>query len=161
MNLEIQQIGTQVVGFLILLWILRRFAWGPLFQVLEERRARIAREIAEVEGLKAELGRLEADYKTRLADLDAQARQRLLEAVEEGRRVSREIQEKAREDAAKTIERARQSLELEITAARTHLHDEVVTLALMAAERVIRERLDDAKHRQVVADFIAQVERVT
>ncbi len=160
MTLDIQQILTQIAGFLVLLWLLRRFAWPQLFQVLEARRERIAAEMADLDRQKADLARLEADYKTRLAELDAQARQRLLEAVEEGRRVSREIQEKAREDAAKTIERARQGLELEVTAARAHLHDEVVTLALRAAERVIRERLDDAKHRALVADFITQVERV-
>lgn len=160
MEIELQQVLTQLAGFLIFLWLMKRFAWRPLLELLDERRRRIQAEFDESARIKTELAALEQAYAARWAEIESQARQRLQEAIQEGQRVGREIQEKARQDTAKTLERARQSFALEVETARARLQDEVVTLALMAAERVIQERLDEPKHRQLVADFIRQVERV-
>jgi len=98
LNLEIQQILTQALGFLILLFILKKIAWKPLLSLLDERREKISSEFQTIERTKSELSRLEQDYKARLADIDAQARQRIQEAISEGQRISVEIQEKAREE---------------------------------------------------------------
>ena len=58
MNLvDIRQVVTQILGFLLMVWILRRYAWGPVMSMLEARREKIAGEFKEADRLKAEAER--------------------------------------------------------------------------------------------------------
>ena len=86
--IDIRQVLTQILGFLLMVWILRRYAWGPLIGMLEARREKIAGEFKEVERLKSEAGELKARYDGELRTIEAQARQRITEAVAEGQRVA-------------------------------------------------------------------------
>lgn len=154
MNLEIQQILTQALGFLILLFLLKKFAWKPLLSLLDERREKISSEFRNIDRTKTELSRLEQDYKARLADIDTQARQRIQEAISEGQRISVEIQEKAREEARKSLNKAKENIEFEVAKARVEIRNQIATLAIKAAEKVIKEELTEERHMRLVTDFI-------
>lgn len=154
MNLEIQQILTQALGFLILLFILKKIAWKPLLSLLDERREKISSEFQAIEHTKSELSRLEQDYKARLADIDAQARQRIQEAISEGQRISVEIQEKAREESRNILNKAKENIELEVAKARVELRNQVAVLAIKAAEKLIKVELTEERHKRLVTEFI-------
>ena len=154
MNLEIQQILTQALGFLILLFILKKIAWKPLLSLLDERREKISSEFQNIESTKSELSRLELDYKSRLADIDAQARQRIQEAISEGQRIAVEIQEKAREESKNILNKAKENIELEVAKARVELRNQVAALAIKAAEKVIKVELTEERHKRLVTEFI-------
>ena len=154
MNLEIQQILTQALGFLILLFILKKIAWKPLLSLLDERREKITSEFQTIDRTKSELLRLEQDYKARLADIDAQARQRIQEAISEGQRISVEIQEKAREESKNILNKAKENIELEVAKARVELRNQVATLAIKAAEKLIKVELTEERHKRLVTEFI-------
>ena len=154
MNLEIQQILTQALGFLILLFILKKIAWKPLLSLLDERREKITSEFQTIDRTKSELLRLEQDYKARLADIDALARQRIQEAVSEGQRISVEIQEKAREESKNILNKAKENIELEVAKARVELRNQVATLAIKAAEKLIKVELTEERHKRLVTEFI-------
>jgi len=154
LNLEIQQILTQALGFLILLFILKKIAWKPLLSLLDERREKISSEFQTIERTKSELSRLEQDYKARLADIDAQARQRIQEAISEGQRISVEIQEKAREESKNILNKAKENIALEVAKARVELRNPVATLAIKAAEKLIKVELTEERHKRLVTEFI-------
>ena len=154
MNLEIQQILTQALGFLILLFILKKIAWKPLLSLLDERREKITSEFQTIDRTKSELLRLEQDYKARLADIDALARQRIQEAISEGQRISVEIQEKAREESKNILNKAKENIELEVAKARVELRNQVATLAIKAAEKLIKVELTEERHKRLVTEFI-------
>lgn len=160
MNLEIQQILTQALGFIILLFLLKKFAWKPLLSLLDERRDKIASEFNNIERVKTEIGRLENDYRSKLADIDAQARQKIQEAVLEGQRIAVELQEKAREDANKTLEKAKANIEIEVAKARAELRNQMTNIAIKAAEKILQEDLNDDRHKRLVMGFIENVESV-
>jgi len=160
LNLEIQQLLTHAVGFLILLWILKRFAWRPLLTLMEERKERIASEFRNIENTKAELARLENEYRTKLAEIDAQARAKIQEAINEGQRISMEIQEKAREEARKIIEKAKANIDLEVARARMELKNEMANLAIRAAEKILQEEIDEERHKRLVMNFLEEVEHI-
>ena len=160
MNLEIQQILTQALGFFILLFILKKFAWKPLLALLEERREKISLEFKNIEQVKSELSRLEEDYKAKLADIDTQARLKIQEAIAEAQRISIEIQEKSRDEAKKTLDKAKANIELEIAKARVDLRNQVASIAIKAAEKVLKEELNEEKHRRLVMGFIEDLEQV-
>ena len=149
---------TQVLGFLILLWVLRAFAWGPLIGLLEERRRKIAGEFEEAERRKADAQVLKARYEQDLKGIEAQARQRLLEAVTEGQRVAAEIKTQAHADAAARLARADEEIVHDQEKAREVLKQQVAVLSIRTAEKILREKLDDPAQRRLVERFIEEAD---
>jgi F-type H+-transporting ATPase subunit b len=149
---------TQVVGFLVLLWTLRAFAWGPLVGLLEERRARIAGEFAEGERRKAEADALRAKYEQELRGIDGQARQKLLEAVAEGQRVAAEIRNEAHTRATAHLARAEEEVQHEREKAREVLKRQVAALSVRTAEKILHEQIDEATQRRLVDRFIEEMD---
>jgi F-type H+-transporting ATPase subunit b len=158
MNLiDVRQVATQIVGFLLMVWILRRYAWGPLLGFLEARRQRIAAEFAAADRLKGEAEELKQRYQAELRTIDAHARQRLQEAVAEGQRVAAEIKAQAQQDAAHRIERAGEEIARERERAKELLKEHMVMLSMRAAEKILRQKLDDSTQRKLVGEFIEEV----
>jgi F-type H+-transporting ATPase subunit b len=149
---------TQVLGFMILLWVLRSLAWGPLIGLLEERRRKIAGEFAEAERRKADADVLKARYEQDLKGIEAQARQRILEAVTEGQRVAAEIKTQAHADATARLARADEEIVHEQQKAREVLKQQVAVLSIRTAEKILREKLDDPAQRRLVERFIDEVD---
>lgn len=153
----IQLLFTNIVAFLIFLFLLRKFAWGPLMSLLDARRERIKADYAAAAGKLGEAEQLRADYDAKLAEIKALERERLQEAVKRGEEISGRLQEEAKAKAGDFLGRAEAELEREVGAARLELRAQVVTLALGAAEKLMKEKLDDAKHRQLVENFIQEL----
>lgn len=159
MNLEWAQILTQAIGFLIALWVLKKFAWKPVSRLLEERRLRIASEFAKIEEEKKKLTDLFADYQAKLKEIDSLARQKILEAIQEGQKVALEIKENARTDAKEILKKAQFEVEQELAKAKVQLRDDVVNMTLAVTEKIIQEKLDETKNRKLIEQFISEVEK--
>jgi len=159
MNVEWQQILTHAVGFLIFVWILKRFAWGPLLGLMEERRNKIAGEFEEIDRQKAEVARVTAEYEARMKEIESERRARLVEAVDEGKKVAAEIKARTQDEVRAFHEKATADLQRDVDKAKVQLRDEMVEMTMTAAEKIIRERLDDAKHRELIGRFIDELER--
>lgn len=152
--IDVKLLLTQVLGFLLLVWILRRFAWGPIVAQLEARRQKIAGEFADAERRKAEADQLKLKYESELRTIEAQARARLNEAIAEGQKVAGEIKTQANQDAAARLQQAEDDVMRRREQAKEILKEQMVALSLKAAEKVIRMKLDDAGHRKLVAEFL-------
>jgi F-type H+-transporting ATPase subunit b len=151
-------VGTQIIGFLLTVWLVRRFAWAPLLKVLEERRQRIAAQFQEAERQQAEAAALKARMDQELRGIEAQARKRLQEAVAEGQRVAGEIRTQAQQEATQRIGRAEDEIAREREKAKELLKEHVVSLSVRAAEKILRREIDGPAQRKLVAEFIDQVE---
>ena len=88
MEFELQQVLTHAVGFLITVWILKRFAWGPLLGMMEERRNKIVGEFQQIEEEREKVAKLTAEYESRLRDIESERRDKLIEAAEEGKQIA-------------------------------------------------------------------------
>lgn len=158
MNLiDIRLVATQIIGFLLMLWLLRKFAWGPVLGLLEARRAKIVGAFDEAEKKNREALELKARYEQDLRGIDAQARQRLQEAVAEGQKVAAEIKAQAQTESAQRIERAGEEIAREREKAKELLKEHIISLATRAAEKILREELDDAAQRRLAGEFIDEV----
>lgn len=160
MELIWQEILTHVVGFTILLVLLKRLAWKPLLGLLDQRQATMQRGLDDVARAKREMEQLQSDYQQRIAAIEEEARGRLQAAVAEGRRMAMDIQEQARAQAQSILTKARDSMALEITQAKLELRDHVVELTLAACRKLLREQLDEAKDREMLLDFIQELNQV-
>jgi F-type H+-transporting ATPase subunit b len=160
MKIEISQILTHMVGFLVALAILRRYAWKPILGLLEERRQKIVDEFAAIEAKKAEAENLLRSYEERLRKIEEEARLRLNEAVAEGQAVAAQIKAHAQEDARKIVSRAKSELARDVAQARSQLKADMVAMTIGATERLLREKLDTEQHRKLVTRFLDEVEAV-
>ena len=158
-NIHLGEVFVQLVAFVIVFWILKILAWKPLLAALEARRAHIRRALEEIEASKKEIESLKAEYAAYLQKIEDAARVKIQEAVEEGRRIARDLQEKARTESQASFEKAKENLELEVAKARVTLRREIANLAIHATERVLREKMTDAKQEEKVIGIIEELEK--
>ena len=151
---ELGTIIWTLVTFVILFILLKRFAWGPLLQMLDEREKSV-RDSLEA----AERARAEADETLRRnQEILAGARRETQALLEQGRKESEtmraEILAQARQEAQGLVEQGKRQIQFEQKQAFDSLRAQVADLAIGAAERLIHSELDDAKHRELVADYV-------
>ena len=159
MNVQWQVILTQILGFLIVFLVLRKAAWGPVLKLLEERREKIRASFADIEAQKAEVANLKTQYEAELKKIDAQARQRMNEALAEAQKLAGEIEASARERSRQEMDKLKGDVEREYQAARVKFKEEMVTIALGAAERMVKESLDRNKQSKLVDQFLAELDQ--
>lgn len=148
------QIITQVVGFLVVLWILRKYAWGPVIDMLEERRARIQGDFDEIDTKRAEVATVRRELDERLRGIDQEARERIQAGVAEGEAVGNEVKQKARDEAHAILLRAEEQVVRERDKAQVALRNEMVDMVLTATEKLLQEKLDGETHKARVESFI-------
>ncbi len=137
----------QIVGFVILYLVLRRFLFRPLLGVMQQRE----KEIAEA---------LDAGERARVVgEAREQGREQVQELVLEGEEARERMLREAREEAQEVRRRAKETVELEREEAMIELRRDVVELALLAASRAVLGRLDEERHRQVIDEFISGLEQ--
>lgn len=156
--IDIRLVLTQILGFLVLVWILGRYAWGPVVAQLEARRNRIAAEFDDAARRQREADAQKAKYEQELRGIESQARQRMLEAVAEGQRVAAEIKAQAQADAAARMARADEEIVHDQERASELLKRQVAELSIRTAEKILRSKLDEPGQRALVERFIDEVD---
>lgn len=154
-----QMLLTHAVGFLIALWILKKFAWKPIMKILEERRQKIQADFDEAAADRKKAEGILSDYEAKMREVEAESRAKIQEAVKEGQQVASEIKDEARDEAKGLIEKAKSELDRDVQKARAQLKEDMVAMTLGATEKLIVEKLDDKKHRQLISNFIDEVEK--
>ena len=159
LQLDLQQIVSQSLSFLLLLWVLRRFAWRPLLSLLDARRAKIEQDLRHAAQQKADVERLTAQLNQRLAAIDEEARAKIQQAVLEGRRIGVEIQDEARAQVQGILAKSRETIELELAKAKVTLRDQIADMTVEAVERVLKQKLDAKTDRALVESAIEALEQ--
>lgn len=148
-----------LVVFALVVWVLGRYAWGPILKGLQEREQFIRGALEEARRDREEAqARLRA-YEERLA----QARAEATALVEEGRRdaeaVRRRIEEEARAEKQREIERAKREIAIARDTAVKELYTLAARLATGAASRILERELDAADHERLVEETIRALDQ--
>ena len=147
-----------VVCFLLTLFVLKRYAFGPIQHMLDERRDRIRRSIEEAENARTEARKLLEEHRA----LIGQARGQAEEILAEARRVAESMRERVREeteqDRQRRLEETRRQIEAETQRALGQIRAEVAELTLVATAKVTGKVLDDADHRRLIEDAIKDLD---
>ena len=157
LQFDLAQIVSQAVSFLLLLWVLRRFAWRPLLGMLDQRRARIEEELRAIAQGRAELARLKDEYARHLAKIDEEARTKIQQAILEGKRIGIEVQDEARAQARELLVKAKDTIELELAKAKVTLRDQMADMTMDAVGRRLRRKLDAASDQQLVDAILEEL----
>ncbi|PIQ85512.1 MAG: ATP synthase F0 subunit B [Candidatus Omnitrophica bacterium CG11_big_fil_rev_8_21_14_0_20_45_26] len=158
MDVSIQEILTQAFGFAVLFWIMKKYAWKPILDLLESRRTKISSSFEEIDKTKKELETLQNNYTARLAHIEEESRVKIQAAIQDGKQMAREIQEQARTQAKDILDKAKQDIELEADKARVTLRKEIVDLVFAATEKVVHEKLSGQKDEETIIKFVKELE---
>jgi F-type H+-transporting ATPase subunit b len=143
-----------VLVFLIVAYILGKYAWGPITAALENRQKTIDESIKRAENALAEARQISEDNEKARREAEAGAHRVLREAREAADALRAEESEKTRQQMRDMQEAARAEIEREKQGALDELRTEVADLAIKAAEKLLSENLDAAKNRKLVETFI-------
>ncbi len=149
----------QVVAFGILFLVLKRYLFAPLMKIIAQREEEIARALEDGERARNELARIDEERAKALAQARDEGRELVRQAVQEGEEARQRILAEAREEARELRQRAQAAIEMDREAAALELRQQMVDLALLAAQKAVLGRLDPEVHRRAVDDFIGDLEQ--
>jgi F-type H+-transporting ATPase subunit b len=146
-----------LIIFVILAFVLSRFAFGPITAAVRAREQALEEAIASAKRDREEAARLLAEQQAALNATRGEAQKLIADARTAAERVRAELIEQAHTEQANMLDRARREIETEKAVAIAQLRREAVDLAIAGAGRVIDRNLDQAANRQLVESFLASV----
>ena len=158
MDLDVKQVVSQIIAFLLMLWILKRFAWKPLLGILAEREKLVVDQLQSIEDGKKEIKGLKAEYENKLKEVDNEAKARYQRILKEGNAAVHEIQEKAKKQSHEMLLDAQREIQREVQQAKHQLKNEVVNLTMAATTKILKDHVDDEQQRKLVNDVITKAE---
>lgn len=158
MQIDWITVVAQIVNFLVLVWLLRRFLYGPIVNAMERREQRIAARLSEAERREREAEQLAEEYRARQAGLEHERARVLAEAEEEAEARRRKLDETVRREA----ERLRRELAEEISDERDafvrDMRRRSAEHVLDLARRVLSELSDAKLDEQMASAFARQIQ---
>ena len=160
-DLTLGTILAQMLNFFILVWILARFAYKPLVSMMQERKERIAKDLADAQAARNEAEQFKADYAAQIANARQEAQQIVEKAVQQAEATTREQLAAAREKIEREKERARQDIVNERDRAMNNLRNEVISLSVAMATKVVAKDMDSETNTKLIEDAIAKLDSKT
>lgn len=148
-----------LITFILMLVVLRKYAWGPLLSALDAREKSISDSLEQARNEREEAEKLVQEHR----DLVSQARRERAEALAEGQRdaekVRAEILEEARRQREQVLKQTEEQVQSAMSQARAEMRGITADLAIQAAEKLLTKNLDDATQRELVEAYLADLER--
>ncbi|QGW27189.1 F0F1 ATP synthase subunit B [Phnomibacter ginsenosidimutans] len=130
-----------LIAFLVVLFLLRKFAWKPIISSLNERETKIADSIATADRVKAEMAQMQSENEALMAQAREERAAMLKEAKETRDKMVNEAKEQAKLEANKIVAEAQQAINNQKMAALTDVKNQVGALVVEVAEKVLRREL--------------------
>lgn len=149
---EIGVIFWTFLSFLVVFFILRKFAWKPIMNMLKERDQSIKQALSSADNARKEMQKLESKNEALVKEAKLERESLLKEAKDTQTRIISEARDSAKDEAGRMIEKARKEIKAEREAAFTEMKDEIVSYAVEIAEKILRQELQDKKKQKEVAE---------
>jgi F-type H+-transporting ATPase subunit b len=160
LGIEWQQVITNIIGFAIFLWLMRKYAWNPILDFMDQRREEIAGNFRKIEEEKADLEKLKGKYQGYIDKIDEEATQRIQAAIKNGQDAARQIEDEARNKAQTIVQRARVDTDRILEDARLQFKDFVIDVGVEAGKKAAMDTLDETTHRKLVEKFVEELTNV-
>jgi F-type H+-transporting ATPase subunit b len=147
-----------IVCFLISLYVLKRYAFGPIQKLIDERRDRIRQSLEEADNARAEARSLLEEHRKLIAQAKGEAEEILAETRRVAESNQRRMREETEADRQRRIEETRRQVEAETRRALEQIRAEVADLSLIAAEKVTRQSFADEDHRRLIEEAVGDLD---
>ena len=138
------------IAFIAVLVILKKMAWGPILQTLEEREQGIANALKQAELAKEEMTSLKSGNEQLLKEAREERDRILKDAKEIGDKMRAEAKERAAQDGAALLANAQREIETQKKAAIQELKNQVASLSIQIAEQLVKDKLSDAEKQNAL-----------
>jgi F-type H+-transporting ATPase subunit b len=144
-----------IVCFLITMFILKRFAFGPVQKMIDDRRERIRSSLQEADNARAEAHRLLEEHRQLIGQARGDAERILAEARRVGDAQRERVKEETEADRQRRLEETKRQIEAETQRALEQIRSEVADLTLIATQQITGKVLDDRDHRRLIEDAVS------
>jgi F-type H+-transporting ATPase subunit b len=149
---------AQLVNYILILLILRALVYKPVMNMLATRRQKIQESLDYAEKVKAEAANQQKDFERRLDEARREAQVAAQSAQQAAEKERQRILAEAQQEAEQIREQARGELDYERRQMTSELRQQVIDLSILGAQRVIGATLDAGRSRQLVENFLNEVE---
>ncbi len=149
-----------VITFVLLVFILKKFAWGPILTALDRREKSIQDNVVQAQKSREEAEKLLSDYQQKLDSARDDVRKIIEEGRQKGERAREELLEQARREYDEQLARAKKEIELARKKAVDDVRKYVVDLTLDMASKVTGKMLTDEDHRKLALDTLAEADKL-
>lgn len=156
MNITATLIG-QIVAFVLLIWFVNKFLWGPLSAMMADRQKRIADGLAAAEQGKHQQELAEKGAKDTLHKAKAQASELLSQAERRANEMVEEAKSTARIEGERIKSAAQAEIDQEVNRAREQLRTQVAAIAIAGAEKILGREIDAKAHNDLLNQLVAQI----
>ena len=147
-----------IIAFLITLFVLKRFAFGPIQKVIDERRERIRQALDEADHAREEARHLLEEHRKLIGQAKTEAEEILTEARHVADSQRERVREETEADRQRRLEETRRQIEQATHQALGQIRDEVGKLSLLAAEKITRKSLTDKDQQRLVDEALAEID---
>jgi F-type H+-transporting ATPase subunit b len=148
---------VQIINFIILFLVLRKWVFGPILSVLERRRETIAQGLEDARVAAEERANAEAEAQNILSEAQAKASQVIREATERAEGVANDIKVAAEADVVKAREAALADVAQERDQILANIRNQVAALSIAAAQKLVGEALDEKRQHALINEFFSGV----
>ncbi|MGD1006840.1 MAG: F0F1 ATP synthase subunit B [Ignavibacteriaceae bacterium] len=146
-----------LVTFVVLLVVLKKFAWKPILTALEQRENAIRESLEKAEKAKEDAQKVLDQNQVNLAKAEEESKQILNQSRAYAEKLKEQIVQESKIQAKKLIEEAAAEIERKKDAAFDELKSQVVEIAINAAEKILRENLDKETQTKIVNKYIGEI----
>ena len=147
-----------ILVFVVLLTLLKKFAWGPLLVALEERQEGIRKSLDDAEQARKELEQAQRNAEAILGKARAEADSILSETRVDAEKVRDDLRQQAQNEAQLIVQNAERQIQLETDRAVSQIREEAVELSLSIASKLIRRNLTKEDNQILIDEALKQVE---
>jgi len=145
------------VSFAILLFLLKRYAFPAITEILDARERAITENLAKAERARKDAEQLLAEYQAKLKTAQQDATAMIDQARKQAQQVAEDNQRRVKEDTDRMLATAREEMARERVRVSKELKDQAVELVIAASERILKRSLTDADQKRLVKDAIDQL----
>ena len=158
LGLDWRLLLAQIVNFFLLLWLLKRFAYGPILEALHRRRDAVAQAKEHAEQIEKNLAEGQQQRERLLAETRKEAQVIITKATEQGKAQQEELTAQARKDVERIVAEAHE----QINAARVKMladaRKDVAALVMTASEKVLEREIDEEENTRLIERTLADLQ---
>ena len=147
-----------IVAFAITLWVLKRYAFGPVQKLIDDRRDRIRQSIEEADRAREEARRLLEEHRALIGQAKGQAEEILAEARKVADAQRERLRGELEEDRQRRLDETERQIEQATAQALGEIRREVASLSLLAAEKITRKTLTDADQQRLIDEALSEID---
>lgn len=148
---------SQLVNFTLIAVLLTMLLYKPILNMLNQRKERIARSMADVDAAREAAAKAQQEYDRRIAEAQRKAQEIIAQAAQASEKVGAEIKAEAQREAELIRQQARSEAAQEKAHLLTDVQSQIASLSMLATERVLGEAVDPNTQRKLIDQFLAEL----